>query len=148
MAVPASVGVIVSLVAAIVVLVTLHGRSSQSTTPGGSVPFKGESAADVPSPSPSDNVAPTFSPITLSGTGQQATRLVALPAGGYRVTMTNGDSADHFSVWLKDGSGNDVDLLVNQLTPATNSKVTNVPGGNYVFDVEAGGTWTIQVEAL
>ena len=51
----------------------------------------------------------SFTPISLDGVGQQATRTFHLDAGGYKF-MLDGGSNDYFSAWLKDESGNDVDL--------------------------------------
>lgn len=91
---------------------------------------------------------PTFTTIDLNGNGQQATKKVSLPAGGYRITITN-DNTDHFDVWLVDANGKDVDLLYNNSDSTVNtSKIENVTGGNYFFNVTSTGSWTIKVEAI
>ncbi len=98
----------------------------------------------------SDNTAtaPTFSPITLTGTGQQATKTVTLPTGGYRVTMTH-DGQDNFIVHLVDSGGNTIgSSLANEIGPQNISQVINVAGGDYLFNVEADGNWTIKIDSI
>ena len=85
--------------------------------------------------------------MTVTGHGQQASKTISLPAGGYRVTMTH-DGQNNFIVILDDNQGKQVEVLANQVGKANVSQAINVDAGNYLFNVGADGNWTIKIEAL
>ena len=83
-------------------------------------------------------------PTSLAGVGPQATQLVTLPKGLETFTLTH-DGSGHFSIWLLDSKGNNVDLLVNQTGAFNGSKAVKIPQtGIYLFSISADGDWTIQ----
>ncbi|MFF5004775.1 hypothetical protein ACFY3G_18325 [Streptomyces phaeochromogenes] len=115
---------------------TKSGDTGITLGPLPSVPAADEQEAKVQS---------GFEPITLQGTGQQATKKFQLNAGGYRFSLTH-DGERNFSAWLTDDQGNNVDLLANKIGETNVSKVVNVPRGTYLVNVGADGNWTIKID--
>lgn len=95
--------------------------------------------------SPAGQSQSAFSPVTLTGRGQQGTKVITLPGGGYRITMTH-DGTSNFIVILKDGQGKQIEVLTNQVGKSTTSQVINLPNGSYLFNIGADGNWTIKIE--
>lgn len=85
-------------------------------------------------------------PIELSGNGQAASETFELVGGltVYRVTCSGGGTC---SVWVLSGSsGEQEELIANDLSPYEGSTAVRMPAGEYLFDVDTGGPWTITVE--
>lgn len=91
--------------------------------------------------------SPTQSaPLTLQGTGQQASELFTLDYGLKTFEM-NYRGASNFIVWLMDDQGNRVDLLANEIGSFNGSKAIGIPQtGTYLLDVQADGKWEISVK--
>jgi hypothetical protein len=87
----------------------------------------------------------SFSPLTLSGTGNEATQSFNWPGGLMRVEYTHkGDS--NFIVHLQDASTGSVqEYMVNEIGSLSGSNAFSVPAGSYILDVEADGPWTIKI---
>lgn len=75
--------------------------------------------------------------------GQVATELFTLGAGLTRVNMTH--TGDHnFIVWLLDSSGDEIELLVNEIGPFNGSGALRIEqAGQYLLTVDADGSWEI-----
>ena len=85
-------------------------------------------------------------PVTLSGTGQQATETFHLDKGLTRFEMTHTGSG-HFGVWLLDSEGNNVALLANEVGSFDGSKAERInKSGEYLLDVSANGSWTVSIK--
>ncbi len=87
-------------------------------------------------------------PITLSGSGPQATRLFQLEPGLTVIDMVHQGDAN-FIVDLLDENGASVAPmgLANEIGPFEGSRAVRVPDdGIYLFSVQANGPWTIDVE--
>ena len=130
-------------------LAALQPGSVPSSPPPGSVTLTDTTTS--PSTDATTGLAapsqPAFQPLTLTGHGQQASKIINLPAGGYRITMTH-DGQNNFIVILDNGQGKQVEVLANQSGKANVSQAVSVDAGNYLFNVGADGNWTIKVEAL
>lgn len=84
-------------------------------------------------------------PITLSGSGQQATSKFHLQKGlsTFKLTYTGGSN---FSVWLLDSSGNNIELLANDIGTFDGSKAVQIDtDGDYLLNVESEGQWTVGI---
>ena len=79
----------------------------------------------------------------VTGSGQQASAVFSLPAG-LAVFEIEHHGSGTFVVRLLDDRGALVDTLVRATGPFRGSKATQVPrSGAYLYDVVAGGAWTI-----
>lgn len=80
---------------------------------------------------------------TFNGSGQQTTELFSTEKGLKTVKMTHSGSSN-FIVYLLDKSGNQLELLVNEIGPFDGSKAVKIArDGIYLFDIEAEGDWQI-----
>lgn len=90
--------------------------------------------------------AEPLDPVTLSGTGQTATDPVELIAGLTTVKIKHSGEG-HFSIWVLDESGENVELLVNETGFFDGSKAFQIPSnGKYVLDVSADGPWEVVIQ--
>ncbi len=81
----------------------------------------------------------------FSGYGQEATESFYLQRGLARFKIKHSGSG-HFSVWLMDSKGNNIDLLVNEIGSFDGSKAARVPqSGYYLLDVDADSSWSVTV---
>jgi hypothetical protein len=84
-------------------------------------------------------------PLSMTGTGQHATRFFTLKPGvaTFRITH-NGTS--NFAVWLDDVNGKHVDLLANTIGAFDGTKAEDIDRtGIYLLDVDADGEWKIDI---
>ncbi|MDY6931833.1 MAG: hypothetical protein SVJ22_07990 [Halobacteriota archaeon] len=89
---------------------------------------------------------PTPEPIALSGTGQEATSKFSLEKGLSIFRMSH-DGGSNFAVWLLDGEGDKIELLVNEIGEFDGSKAVSIKKqGDCILDVSADGSWTITIE--
>ena len=89
----------------------------------------------------------TPEPITLTGSGQQATSKFTLKKGLsiFKIKHTGGNR--NFTAYLVDGSGEELNLLANEIGSANVSKATNIRSdGDYLLNVNADGNWEITIE--
>jgi hypothetical protein len=93
---------------------------------------------DTPLPSP------TPEPVSFQGTGQDVTDRFTLGPGFYRAAIET-SSTGYFGVKVYDATGNE-DLLVNAIAPYQGVRPLFGPG-DFFFEVDADGAWTITVEA-
>lgn len=90
---------------------------------------------------PRVNEAPNLN--SFSGVGQQATELFSTNKGLMKVEMNHSGSSN-FIVYLLDNSGNELELLVNEIGPFDGSKAVRIPkDGIYLFRIEADGEWQV-----
>lgn len=91
---------------------------------------------------------PTTAPYTtsFSGKGQAATQLFSMKNGLKTIKMTH-DGTSNFIVHILDSNGNDVDGIVNEIGKFNGSKAEGIQDdGVYLFDVQADGNWTINIQ--
>ncbi len=82
------------------------------------------------------------SPITFSGSNDQATQAFYCGVGRLDVSWTAGEG--HFSIWLVDASGEEIDLLANQVNRGAGSSVTHIASpGYYLLKISASSPWTV-----
>lgn len=84
------------------------------------------------------------SPLVFSGSGDDVKSFTTTGAG-LRIFSMQYTGPRNFIVWLKDGQGNDVDLLVNDIGSYTGKNAAEIKPGNYVLDISASGPWTIEI---
>lgn len=85
-------------------------------------------------------------PLTLQGTGNQASELFTLDNGLKTFNMDYRGS-DNFIVFLMDDQGNQVDLLANQIGSFNGSKAVGIQQtGTYLLNIQANGKWKVSIE--
>ena len=106
--------------------------------------------ASTPTPTSTATPAPTSTPAaqSFSGQGQRAITSIHLDTGLTIVTLTHTGSSN-FIVWLRDSSGEDIELLVNEIGPFNGSTAIGIAAsGTYALDIDADGAWTVKIEQL
>lgn len=89
--------------------------------------------------------APSQSPISLSGHSDSVSPDFSV-ANGILVAQMSYAAGSNFTVWLKNAaSGENEDLLANDIGAYRGSRAALVPAGRYFFDVDASGAWQIKV---
>jgi len=101
--------------------------------------------APQPTPTPPTPPTPSYT-YDFSGQGTQVTPLMGLQAGLTTFDLTH-NGTENFIVWLLDESGNELDLLANDIGSYTGSATFGVStAGNYRLKIEyASGYWTAHV---
>lgn len=97
---------------------------------------------------PKSTSLPDFAPLfTFSGTGEQSTDVFIINPSILRIKLTH-DGAGYFSVDMRptDDSLVNTEYLVNVVGPYEGQKIITANSGEYFFDIEADGKWTITVE--
>ncbi|WP_458354496.1 hypothetical protein [Peribacillus frigoritolerans] len=83
--------------------------------------------------------------IKFSGNGDTATDMMKLKAG-YIVVEGSHSGGSNFAVKLQDESGQDLELLVNEIGNYKGKTFAEIPSdGNYYLNVTAGGSWNFEV---
>jgi hypothetical protein len=98
--------------------------------------------------------SPTFSshllsssPTHFSGSGADVKSFIATGTG-LRTFTTIHSGSGKFSIWLKDSSGKDVGLLVNEIGSHSGKKSERLTSGTYYFNITADGDWTIDISSM
>jgi hypothetical protein len=130
------------------VVVTSGCCASTASDNPTSAPYSGNGdnkPAVTAAPTPIPTAVPEASPISLSGTGDQATQKFHLQSGLSIFTMKY-DGSDNFIVELKDHNGELVDLLANVIGSYDGSQAEGITSdGDYILNVQASGPWTITI---
>lgn len=85
-------------------------------------------------------------PIELSGTGQQASEKFVLEEGLSVFKMTH-SGGSNFAIELLDGSGDTIELLVNEIGSFQGSKAVRIDDdGEFIMDISANGPWTVKID--
>ncbi len=85
-------------------------------------------------------------PIVIEGIGQKATSKTELKQGLVVFELKHSGESN-FSVWLLDDDGNRVELLVNEVGNFEGSRAVQIAtNGKYLFDISAGGPWSITIK--
>lgn len=83
-------------------------------------------------------------PQTFTGTSDNHSGFFTLHSGAATFTMSYGGDSNYV-IWLYNSSGQQVELLENEIGPRNDSKVVNVPAGIYVMDIQGMGNWSVTV---
>ena len=91
-------------------------------------------------------------PISFSGSGNKVIKNVNIPAGNYKVTMTNSGS-HNFAIWFyADANDEYGELLVNEIGKYSGSTITrdgySAATKNGLLEVTSSGKWTIKFEPV
>lgn len=94
--------------------------------------------------------------LEFSGTSQQVTPVVTIPAGSRRITFTHDGKASYgpnglAQVWLYDMEGNTVagesGRLFNEFGPFEGAvELEIILEGPHIFEVDATGSWSLRIE--
>lgn len=93
-------------------------------------------------PSPTPTATPTPQPVSLSGAGQAATEKVELASGVWKVALTHGGRSNF--IVRAYGDGGQTEFLTNEIGQYSGTRML-VGDAAYIFDVDADGTWTIDI---
>jgi hypothetical protein len=126
---------IIGIISILLVVVLASGCTSSSDS---------SSTSDTQS-SDTSSQSSSFQTVKFSGTGDSATQSFKWPGGLMRVNCTHsGDS--NFIVHLVRSSDGDIEeFLVNEIGSYNGSRGVSVSSGEYLFDIQADGPWTITV---
>lgn len=83
--------------------------------------------------------------VSLTGTGMKSTDKVQLVNGLRKVTLTH-DGKSNFIVTMLDKNGDQSQSFVNEIGAFNGSTSFKAEDGEYIFNVEADGNWSITVE--
>ena len=111
-----------------------------------STPTPAATSTPVDTPTNTPTATPTPTPIVLSGNGQEATSIFQL-MDGLAIFRMKHDGDSNFIIWLLDGTGNPVDLLVNEIGGFNGSTAIGIEeAGSYLLDVNGDGNWNVTIE--
>jgi hypothetical protein len=84
---------------------------------------------------------------SISGVGDSVSEYFLLTNGAKTFKLNSGQqsSEKNFIVYLLDEDGQEVEILVNELTPGQYQSRINISEGVYMLRVEATGEWDIQI---
>lgn len=134
----------------------LAGCTGGDPSPAGSSGGGGEASTPTASPEPTASPTPPPTPTpypeaettTFEGTGQTATEYFTPTLPGPTVIATGNQGSGNFAVWILDESGQQVELVANEIGSYTSVDMfALIPGSRYSLDV-AGGDWGIEVRSL
>ena len=156
------------LVAAVVVVLGLalvgafdppSSPTANATTPGPTTGVTQGALATPPSVStPQATPTPTlslptsavaFAPIELSGRGDKVARF-KIPVGEAAIAKITNRGTSNFVVWTLDASGDETDLLVNEIGNYRGTHAFDLFDGEHTvaFKIESNGRWTITIRPL
>lgn len=123
------------------------GSSINTSTPVGvgenryvlDVDSEGSWSVEITQPKSSSGYVTDF-----TGSGDRATELFSMNSGGRTVSYSH-DGSSNFIIWLYDGNGNLVDLIVNEIGATQGGAFIAPRGGNYMFGIQADGNWAISI---
>jgi len=87
------------------------------------------------------------SPTHFSGTGDDVKSFTATGTG-LRIFTISHTGSSKFAIWLKDSSGKDVALLLNEIGSYSGKKSERLTSGTYYLDITADGSWTIDISSM
>jgi hypothetical protein len=108
-----------------------------------SIEADGDWNVTITQPRPSSGVK---KPVTFTGAGDDVPQFLYIKKKGLvRFNMSH-DGEYNFIIWLMDGNGNLVDLLVNETGSFSGSKALKIrKKGVYLLDVKADGNWSASI---
>lgn len=94
-------------------------------------------------------MAPTFAPISLSGTGNKVPRFT-IPEAAAAIAMITHKGSANFSVTSVGADGADIDLLVNVIGNYSGTVLFDAQQGQHsvAFKIEADGSWTATIKPV
>jgi hypothetical protein len=98
-------------------------------------------------PSPSSSGQTQSGQTHLIGRGDDVQSFTATGSGLRIFTMSHTGS-HNFAVILKDGGGNYVTLLANEIGSYSGKKSERLTSGTYYLDITADGSWTIDISSV
>ncbi|NQV13385.1 MAG: hypothetical protein HQ530_03720 [Parcubacteria group bacterium] len=81
----------------------------------------------------------------FTGSSPMATDLFKANKGLNKISLTHSGTSN-FSVTLLDKKGNYIELIVNEIGSFDGSKAVTLKDEIYIFDVQADGEWSINIE--
>lgn len=101
----------------------------------------------TPEPTPPPAASLDFEPITLKGRGDKVARF-RIPEDAAAMASINYSGSGNFAVWTLDSSGDETDLLVNEIGSYKGRVLFDESGHSIAFKIEASGAWGITVNPI
>jgi len=104
------------------------------------------SSTPPPAPPPVEAKPAVESALDFSGTGATGTQLFTLNPGLVQAAYSHSGEGS-FAIWLIDGQGNNVELIVNEIGSVSGSKAFGIDrAGQYILSIDADGPWTVSLK--
>ena len=87
------------------------------------------------------------SPTHFSGSGADVKSFTATGTG-LRIFTISHTGSGKFAIWLKDSSGKEVAMLVNDIGSYSGKESVRLASGSYYLNITADGAWTIDISSL
>lgn len=131
---------IAGILAILILVVFASGCTSSSGDSNSS-----NSQSSNPSNSQSSSSSSSFQTVNYTGTGDSATGSFKWPGGLMRVSATHSGDSNIIVHLVRASDGKIQEFLVNEIGSYSGSRAISVPAGEYLFDIQADGPWTITV---
>ena len=86
------------------------------------------------------------SPTHFSGSGADV-KFFTATGTGLRIFTISHTGSGKFAIWLKDSSGKEVALLVNDIGSYSGKESVRLASGSYYLNITADGAWTIDISS-
>lgn len=93
----------------------------------------------------SSSQSSSFNTKNFAGTGDSGTESFDWPGGLMRVSATHNGESNIIIHLVRASDGKVQEYIVNEIGSYSGSRAISVPAGEYLFDVQADGKWTITV---
>jgi hypothetical protein len=87
------------------------------------------------------------SPTHFSGSGDDSKSFTATGTG-LRIFTISHTGSGKFAIWLKDSSGKEAALLVNDIGTYSGKESERLASGTYYLNITADGAWTIDISSV
>jgi hypothetical protein len=104
----------------------------------------GRGGTATSTPTATQTSVPTAEPTKFSGNGSQATDRFTVRQPVVFVELQHSGEG-YFGVWLLNAQGEQVDLLANTIGTYRGTVLRNLESGDYFFDIDADGRWSVSV---
>jgi hypothetical protein len=105
----------------------------------------------TPEPTPDPTAVPTpavdFAPIKLTGRGDKLARF-RIPEDAPATATIRHRGSSNFAIWTIDSSGNESDLLVNEIGNYSGRVLFDETDHSVAFKITADGPWTITINPI
>jgi hypothetical protein len=101
----------------------------------------------TPEPTPAPVPAMDFKQIKLSGRGDKVVRFKIPEDAAAMASFSHGGSGN-FAVWTLDSSGDETDLLVNEIGKYSGRVLFDEDGHSVAFKITASGKWSVNINPV
>jgi len=107
-------------------------------------PYQGDVMAASSSKSTPTPSATTSSSLKYTGYGDDIKKFSVEGGGGFIITGSN-SGGSNFIVHITDNEGKIVEFVFNEIGPYSGKKIVNLDPGKYFLEVQAEGSWSIDI---